>query len=229
MAHLSACHNDSSGQPIDARSRRIRLIATLCLAAFCILASVAGHAASSVDREHILDAQDITTLDIRSAVGTMRIRESGGDSIRVRLSIQGSRSGLLRRRADVSDLDLDVDQHGSRMELSFQKENASADWVIDLPRSFDLSLQLGVGEVLAELSGGDVDIKVGVGEVNLTLPKADIRKIEATTGVGDARIRGGDNAQEKHTFVSGQASAEGPGTSRVEVKLGVGEIDIRLR
>lgn len=225
MTHSSA----HSSEAIDAGSRRIRLVATLCLAAFCILASVSVHAASEVDREHVLDASDLTRIDIRAAVGAIRIRESGGDSIRVRLTITGSRRGLLRRRADVSDFDLGVDRHGSRMELSFLEEHAAADWVIDLPRSFDLSVHLGVGELEAELSGGDLDIKVGVGEVDLTLPKAAIKRISATTGVGDARIRGGDNAEEKRTLMSGQASSEGPGEDRVEVKLGVGEIDIRLR
>ncbi|MCC5872619.1 MAG: hypothetical protein JJU22_09505 [Gammaproteobacteria bacterium] len=221
------CADDS--HPIDASSRRHHLIAALCLAAFCIIASITGHAASEVEREHILDAGDITILDIRAAVGDVRIRDSGGDTIRVRLAITGSRSGLLRRRADVSDMDLAVDRHGSRMELAFLEDNAAADWVIDLPRSFDIDLKLGVGELKMDVAGGDLDLSVGVGEVNLTLPKTAIRQISATTGVGDARIRGGDNSESKRTLVSGQAKSEGPGDARVEVKVGVGAIDIRLR
>ena len=213
----------------DASSRRNHLIATLCLAVFCMVASVAVHADSEVVRQHDIDASGVRSVDVNAAVGSIRIRQGSGDVIRVRLEIKGSRSGILRRRADVSDMDLEVTRSGSELKLEFQQDNAAADWEIELPRSLDLALRLGVGELDADLAGGNLDIKVGVGEVELRLPKTAAAQFSATTGVGEARIRGGDNAEQTRTFVSGRASSEGSGSAQVAVKVGVGEIDIRLR
>lgn len=207
--------------------RHRHLLAGLLLALFCLTAGLSAHAANTVVRQHDFDAGTISQLEIRAAVGDIRLRAGNGDRIKVRLEIHAQRRGLLRRRSDVSALDLDVSHSDTLLTLSFLEEDAHADWEITLPKPLYLQLRLGVGDIHGELTGG-ADIKLGVGNVQLRAPAAATAGVEAAAGVGRAQIQGGNGGESRRSVVSERANSRGDGREQVGVRVGVGDIDIDL-
>lgn len=222
--------NDLHNRLGQSAAAAVRGLILLCLTlTIGALIATSASAASAAVKEYSIDPDGVEAVVIRAAVGTVQLREGQGDAITVRLDIEGSRTGLLRRRADVSEMELDIDRRGSRLQLSFEEADAKADWIVELPRMGAVDVQLGVGEIRGELAGGDLDVRLGVGEVDLQLSKSAIGRIAATSGVGSARISGGDDSVESRKIVTESARSRGAGEHRVDIKVGVGEVNVQLR
>ena len=88
---------------------------------------------------------------------------------------------------------------------------------------------MGVGEVRVEIDATDLNVELGVGEVNIEAPLASVGRVNLNVGVGDADIRGGEIIDSDSAFISRRIRAEGNGTYPLEVDLGVGDINVRLR
>lgn len=206
------------------------LAGSLCiLFALGLFTASPAFARGEIVRDYSIDSEGIETIEIRAGVGDMRLRRSDGDTVSVRLAIEGSRRGVLRRRVDVSDMELEIDRQNGRLTLRFEPSGAKADWVVELPDLPDVQIRLGVGEIRGELPGSDSKVQVGVGNVELDVPKDAVRNAHATSGVGSAEIIGGDTTEASRNLVTESSRSEGPGEHDVRVEVGVGEIVLRLR
>jgi len=185
-------------------------------------------AADRVVREHRFDAASVGIVEITASVGRVEVRTVEGDDIRVRLDIEGKRSGLLRRRARVSKLDLDASLVDGRLELSFQEDQANADWIIELPHRPAVRIKLGVGDLDVRLAGGDFDARLGVGDAQIRMPLAQAGSVQGSAGVGSAEIHGAAGNTQTRSLVAEKASATGDGAASLAVRVGVGDIAIRL-
>ena len=93
-----------------------------------------------------------------------------------------------------------------------------------------LAVEAGIGETDLDLSGAwnrnlDARIESGVGEVTVTLPKDVGVRVEADQGLGDVDAEG--LIKDGDVYVNA-AYGESPVTLHLEVKTGVGEINLEL-
>lgn len=185
-------------------------------------------ATDRIVREHRFDATNVGFVDISAAVGRVEVRAIEGDEIRVRLDIEGKRSGLLRRRAEVSKLDLTANLADGRLELAFRDDEATADWIVELPHRPAMRIDVGVGDLDVHLAGGDLAVKVGVGAVALRMPLARTGSVQASAGIGSASIDGAAQNERSRALVAEKASATGQGSASLTATVGIGDITIRL-
>ena len=185
-----------------------------------------------VIRTHSFYLEGVEELEFSNSVGSFEIVPVDGEEMRIVLDIEGERAGFFRRHVDVTGMDLEVKERGDTLFLSFEEKDANAEWLVEMPRSTSIkrtSIQMGVGEVRVEIDATDLNVELGVGEVNIEAPLASVGRVNLNVGVGDADIRGGEIIDSDSAFISRRIRAEGNGTYPLEVDLGVGDINVRLR
>lgn len=185
-----------------------------------------------VTRTHNFDLDGIEDIEFNNGVGRFEIIQTNGDEMRVMLDIESEKKGFFRRSADVSDMDIEVKERGDRLYLSFEEKNAKAEWIVEIPKSAKIertSIQMGVGEVEVEIGETELEIELGVGEVFVEAPESSVGRVDINVGVGDASLRGGEILDRDSVFISKSINGEGSGNFSLEVDLGVGDVDVRLK
>ena len=77
------------------------------------------------------------------------------------------------------------------------------------------ALELGVGDVRVEVPNGDVIVDLGVGDAVVKAVAASYGPVEASGGVGDARIKVAGDSIKGEGFVGHSASWVGNGRHRI--------------
>lgn len=185
-----------------------------------------------VTRTHFFDLDGIEDIEFSNGVGRFEIIQTNDDEMRVMLDIESEKKGFFRRSADVSDMDIEVKERGDRLYLSFEEKNAKAEWIVEIPKSANVertAIQMGVGEVEVEIGETELEIELGVGEVFVEAPESSVGRVDINVGVGDANLRGGNILDRDSVFISKSINGEGSGNFSLEVDLGVGDVDVRLK
>ncbi|MAM71767.1 MAG: hypothetical protein CMP91_11570 [Gammaproteobacteria bacterium] len=187
------------------------------------------HAESFVVREHVLGVEGIETLNLDASVGTVRIRSTESDELRVEVEIEGKRDNIFQRRRDVDEIDVEIDRRNDRLFLRLNdEEDIEAHWFIEMPVLDRLDIDMGVGELDIEIENSELNVDMGVGEIDIRAPLANSGFIQVSSGVGDARISGGRNRQESRRIVTMQSEAEGDGDNPITAEVGVGSVQVEL-
>lgn len=100
-----------------------------------------------------------------------------------------------------------------------------------VPRTADLELEIGVGDLKVYGVERNLRVDVGVGKVKIWQPPAAVRAISLEVNVGEAAILGGaEDASDRRSFLVGSEVFwdKGPGEARIEVEVGVGEVSLWL-
>jgi|GEM_PF-388714 len=187
-----------------------------------------ANAATEVTRHHAIDTAGVTKVEIKNGVGAIYISPTDSETLSAEVFIEGSRSGLLRRKADVSGFDIEVERSGNTLKLTFGENNTKADWHIQLPLVDSLSVDLGVGHIDIEVLDTGVTVNNGVGDVTVQTALKYVGDVSVNTGVGNARISGAPGAESKRSIVSERSSAIGEGNKRINVEVGVGDAHVKL-
>ena len=179
------------------------------------------------------DASSFEKLRIDHALGDLTIEESTGSTIEIKMTAEcdGWRCG-----DDVDDIELISRDSGSTLTLEVDGYprfggDVSVDLEIWMPAHLSLEIERGVGST--EISGitGDIEVEAGVGEVEIESTASAFRSAEAETGVGEVDIRvDGHKIRATSSFIGGETKwREGEGSSRIDLEVGVGSADVRLR
>ena len=207
----------------------IKKIMLMCVGVFLMTILVtSAHAEDRVVRNHSITLDDIQEMEISNSVGRIDLVQTEVDQIRVVLEIEGKKKGFFRRSVDVEDMDLEIKQRGGTLFLSFDEKNTNAEWTVEMPSVERTIIQMGVGEIVLDISDTDLDVELGVGDVNINAQEQRVGRINLNVGVGDARIRGGEVLDSESAFISKSIRAQGSGDKDLEVDLGVGDVSIRL-
>ena len=91
---------------------------------------------------------------------------------------------------DVDDVDVEARTRGDKLILSIDEDDIKAHWYIEMPMVSAIDIDMGVGEIEAEIDGSDLEIDLGVGDVDVFAMLASTGEIEISAGVGDTHIRG---------------------------------------
>jgi hypothetical protein len=213
-------------------NRPLPVLIILCTVFFSALAGTFAWAANNqVTRTLDVDLGNVDALVIDGGVGTMDIVPVPGTTLRIEVEIEGNRTGLLRRKRDVTDIALA--QHLDNGELSIELTEDDFDdlevhWIIEMPAVATTSLNLAVGQLIARVGATALDVNVGVGQAAVTAARMDTGHIEASAGVGSATLHGVNRSDSQRAFVSENAEGFGDGAFDMEVNVGVGEAAVFL-
>lgn len=199
----------------------------LVLLAFSISMACAD---TEVTRHHDFEASHTGSVRIDARVGTIHVEPSETGNIEVELVIsEEDQRGWFQRSPDITDMDLNSQQRGDQLRLSFTEKNVKTDWVVKVPSSLEqLDIELGVGEV--DVRGADFGmyVDVGVGSVTLQAAENKTGAVDLSVGVGDTIIRGGRSTESRRALISSETSAQGNGDYAVKARAGVGKVEVEL-
>lgn len=187
------------------------------------------YSAEEVTRHHSFNLSDISEVEIRGSVGRMEISLVDGDEIRLTLEIEGKDGGWFRRTKDVSDVDLESSLRGDRLILRMDEDDTNTDWSVELPVVAITRIDLGVGEIRAEVGATELELNLGVGEAVVDAEEASTGRIDLSVGVGEARVTGTRGIESERSFVSQELTAYGRGELPIEMHVGVGEARVNLK
>ncbi|MGX5914393.1 hypothetical protein ACR0ST_06620 [Aliidiomarina sp. Khilg15.8] len=193
------------------------------------LLMVSGASLAEEVREHQFAASDIKHLTVENGVGEIIVRASDDDSIRVSVTLEGNRSGIFRRKTDVSDVDISTQHRGDRLTLSMDVDNVNARWVVYTPAMEKMTLDLGVGNLRVENIEAAISIDVGVGNAEVETRKEWLGEFDASVGVGGISVRGLNEYSNKRQVVAEQGTGRGNGEYPLSIDVGVGDIEVQVK
>ncbi len=175
--------------------------------------------------ENIFEASEIAANEIRFEVpvGSFAM-ETTTDNI---LSIDVKMTGDDCRGEDTDEPDVSAKLKGDVLRFLIMGEDCKSKVNVIMPEIFAIRLEMGVGEVEVE-AFNDMDIEVGVGSVDVTLNSQQFGRVEVEAGVGEADINldGGRVIESERWFINKSITWHGDGDHRLDVTVGVGEIDV---
>lgn len=188
-------------------------------------------AADKLSRTHSVDVTDIDEIVIEGGVGSMEVVPADGSELIVELEIEAERNWYGRSR-DIDDIDIVVNKRGDRLIVEVNEkdlDNVELHWYIEMPDVHRTTVNLGVGQIIAEVQNTELRVDLGVGEARITAASEHMGRVEASSGVGRASISGGHDMVNKRSLVSEKVQGYGEGTNDVDVQVGVGEATVALR
>jgi hypothetical protein len=228
-----------------------RRTVTIWLAAL-LLAAVASA------EERVLNgtysAAGITGVHITNGVGDVAMTAADVDDITVEVTLIPRRGGLFssfrNAEKEVESAQLASRADGGELVLGLESTSNEprfeARWVVVLPASTavdlelgvgDLSirglsggveLELGVGDAAIEVTNGTVNVSVGVGDATVRGPADSYGAVQASGGVGGADVIVRDQRITGEGFVGQASSWHGDGPHSINLEVGVGDAKIRL-
>jgi hypothetical protein len=211
--------------------RRFALIATALLLAVPAWAD-------DLERTFDLDrpASGITRIVLEVGVGDVEIVGDESDRITAHVEVSASKGwrGSARARRELEAMQLEAEVKGEALHLRMSEHGEGdrhfgENWTLHVPAGTALELELGVGDLRVLDLAGTIEIEVGVGDVRVEGEHAAFGEIEGQCGVGDVSLRTPKGRTEGSGFIAHTLEARGPGKSAIDVEVGVGDVDIRLR
>lgn len=100
---------------------------------------------------------------------------------------------------------------------------------VRVPQALDLDVDMDVGELHVRAIQGDVDLDLDIGELFLEMPREAVRSVDMRGFIGESTLRF-DGRHQESVGVFGYHGNwdQGTGTSRVSLRCGIGEIEVRL-
>jgi len=195
------------------------------------LPTCAIHAADTQVRNHRFDVSGVEEISLDGGVGEMTIVRSTGDELVVELEIQSERNWLGRYR-DIDDVDVIISRRGERLHVEVNEsdlDNLELNWRVELPAVARTTVNLGVGQLIAETGDTNLRVELGVGEARIEIPRQSTGRIDASVGVGSIHMDGVHDMVSRRAFVSESIYAYGDGVRDAHVDVGVGEISVVLK
>jgi hypothetical protein len=177
------------------------------------------------------DATSLARLELEHAVGDLEIVDTPGNTVEVVMTAHCD-----GWRCDVDDIELVARTSGRTLLMEVDGYprfggDVSVDLEIRMPAHLALEIERGVGSTEIRGITGDIEVEAGVGEIEIEADSTAFRSASAEAGVGDADVRvAGRRIRASSSFVGEESSwQEGEGSSRIDLEVGVGSVDIRLR
>lgn len=193
--------------------------------------AAAGGEVREINRSFTLEKQTSIRIDIPVA----EVSVVGIDG----RTVEAEFTATCKRESDCDDVlkHLDFESHGSQRLLrvdfvgypKWGKGRLELEGVVRVPKSVEVEIELGVGELEIKELENSVRVELGVGEINAWISRATTRSVTLDAGVGEVELYGTDRRVEgrRSMLVGSEVHwAEGPGKARVFLEVGVGEISV---
>ncbi|BDX06530.1 hypothetical protein [Planctobacterium marinum] len=198
----------------------------IALAIAATLFTSASFAKDRVNLSESIDLSENAQVHFEVAVGSIQIETYDGDTIKLDIEVKESDNDWFSS-ADLDDVELKVRGDADDISLEIDVEDVVQTWIVKLPKTANIEIDLGVGEVEIEDFERSASIDVGVGEVDIELASDNYREIELESGVGGADLDGFKGADRERNIVNESIEWRGTGEYEIEIDVGVGDIDVR--
>jgi len=214
-------------------------------AAAILLVSISAYADRVVTHhfESAVRAPAVRRVIVEIPAGEVRIVNSTGNMVRV--------SGQSKRDYDrwdshneqqriVDDVSAGVYVNGDEATIRRNFGPNARGWriekftaieaTVEVPRGVNVELETKYGEIHLDGSFGDLDVDLHAGEIHATVPRADVKVLDASVMVGEVHARLGDSSVNNEGVFPGRIRWENPsgGRGRVYLHTTVGEIHVQL-
>lgn len=206
----------------------------LSLGLLSVAAPAQEEAAEPVRLAQNVSLGSATWVSLDLSVGDLKVQASDGPDLEVDLEVLCTPQGADCARL-AKALKIDTRRRGDRLEVKLHgpsgsiRSKVTVQGTVLAPRAIPLSVELGSGDL--EVSGftSDLRLEVSVGNVQASLPERSVRQVEASAKVGDAVLRLPTGQIDGAGFVSkGLKWTSGQGSSAIEVKINVGNVELVL-
>jgi len=202
----------------------------LALAMTLIAASISTnlYAADEKRITETLTMNQGQNLEIDFPVGSIEIITVDGNELSIEIEIEGKDEGWFSKNRDVSNIELNKRVRDNRISLEIDEDNLNQEWVIKVPKSAAIDIEVGVGSIEIQKLENSVDADVGVGSIRIDTVLDDFKRIDLSTGVGDTSIKGfSGDLESSRNIVSSETRYSGNGEYSIEAEVGVGDIKVR--
>lgn len=168
------------------------------------------------------------TLEIDIPVGKLEVATYNGDKVEVLVKLKAQDNDhWYNLPVDLNALKLYSRRHDHTLSLAIDEENVKQNWLVKVPTSMQLDLEVDVGNVKVNELANSANIEVGVGKVSINTTQSDFKKVELETGVGNTSLVGFDHKVEHYKKVTNsQTNYHGEGKYKLSVEVGVGNIKV---
>ena len=163
-------------------------------------------------------------------IGSAKFIATDEQEIRIEVLVTPSESNWfsLWGSADVEDIELDVVESSSEIELKVtEQDDVKQEWVVYLPRQAALNLNVGIGQIEVSNMENNIDIDLGVGHAEIN-HEILYRSVSLESGVGEVEVNlQGQSVEVSRNFVmQSYHNEEQTGFGQLNVNVGVGQIDV---
>ncbi|HET9950158.1 MAG TPA: hypothetical protein VFS09_00035 [Candidatus Eisenbacteria bacterium] len=100
---------------------------------------------------------------------------------------------------------------------------------VEVPRSLDVELNMGAGEIEIDGLREDLSIDLGAGEINVRMAARHVGTVDVHMAVGETTIHEGGRTREYARVLGGPIHwRDGKGDAGIDVNVGAGEVDVTL-
>jgi hypothetical protein len=174
--------------------------------------------------------------------GSFTIRNGGGERIAVSgvtsRDYDGQRERIWAQKVvNDTSVEVAVSGHEAVVRRKFGR-NASSwrarkftglDLRVELPPGVDVEFNTSAGEVNMDGDFGDVTIDLRAGEIDLRVPRARVREMNASCRIGEVRTNLGTEVITREGILPGRTHFfNAKGKTHVNVHVTAGEVDVTL-
>ena len=189
--------------------------------------SLAANAKSLKNIEEEISLGEAKHLMIQFPVGSADIEVVNSNKVEVEIELSAKNDSWFAPSVDASDIELEKVIENGQIYLEIDNNDVAQAWVLKIPRSLALEMEVGVGNIEIDGLQNSADIQVGVGAVYINPAIDDFKFINLDAGVGETDISGLlHKASKERSLVTSEASYRGSGKYSIEVEVGVGDVSV---
>jgi hypothetical protein len=186
--------------------------------------------------ERILTVSEGASVDVRTGVGLITIRQGDPGRIEVHGMVRVRERDLSRSEAEdlVNRIEANppIEQAANTVSVGYRDSRdrdlqryASISYEIELPPGTRVQARTGSGGIQAESLRGEIVASTGSGSISVSRAASD--NMELSTGSGEVSVTGAIRVLQIRTG-SGGIMVEGQQSGRWDLKTGSGTINVRL-
>ncbi len=227
-----------AGLPRTGLGRTRRKLAAQGLPFFAAVCLVSSPSQASEERtaDYDFPAAGVRDVELHFPFGALSVEPGDDDQVHVKLELEcrhhwGDCEERLER------IKVEADPRGSHLYLEVMGMSKSSNhglhvgMRVTLPKEMGLEVHMGAGELRIAGLRGDIDVRLGAGDIDIRLAEDDVGSVDLEAAVGDAnlKLRHGRAESVRRHLVGGEVHwSRGEGDADVGVRVGAGDIEVRL-
>lgn len=177
------------------------------------------------------------------AAGQIEIRNGDAKAVALRGELErecDSQRDCAKQRAILDDITPTITVNGDEAIVEAKNGPNAKSWgartfrtewrlIVEVPKGMDLEIGTRYGELRIDGEFGNIEADLRAGEIEVRLPRASVRELNASVRVGEVHADLGDERINNEGILPGSTHFYNEsGKSRVKLHTTVGEVRVRL-
>jgi hypothetical protein len=203
------------------------------LLALAILLAAPAAAETVLTTSRSYPTGGVRDIRIDFPAGGLEITPTDAEEISVTMTATCRGGSHCQERAEKIRLISDIQGGTLSFKLEGPRRKCVTGPVVHLefhvPRSMDVAIEMGAGDLDIGTLAGNVAVQMGAGDIDIRSREQSFGSVNLDVGVGEAHLRRSSRSVEGKGFLSKRLHwDDGAGSGRIDVDLGVGDVDVRL-